>query len=142
VAAPLGRVGAGQSDQALFQVPLDLHLVGPRWLGPSVDCCKEAFRDKAPADPHNGARSDAQGSDDVIVGVLRSRRGVGQEEDTGMDQFASGCLTQGNQPLQLSPFFRGHGHAKLIHGGTPVPEVNPVAQFSSIRIANYLPIED
>jgi hypothetical protein len=67
-AAALGWVGAGQSHQSLFDVALDLDLVGPGRLGLGIEGLLQPLGDQAFADATDGTNSDPQSSDDPVIG--------------------------------------------------------------------------
>jgi hypothetical protein len=89
---PWGRVAAHQLHQALFQVPLDLNLVGPGRLGAAIEGCLDALGDESLAHAGDGPRARPQGLDDLLIGSFIPISGIGEEKDAGMGQLASGRL--------------------------------------------------
>ena len=87
-----GRVGAGQFDQLLFDVPPDLDLVRPGRLGAVIEGRLESLGDEPLPDAGDGPRAGAQGSDDLFIGAFPALRVVGQQEDAGMGQLAAAAL--------------------------------------------------
>jgi hypothetical protein len=105
-----------------------------------VQSGRKALRDKPLAHAGDGAGADTQGDDDVVIGSDQSWRGIGQQENTPMEEFPGGGLPNGDQALQASTLFGGQCHAILVHSRTPLLE-SSVAQFPSNRIYNWLSIE-
>src|SRR5262249_42471872 len=120
----LGRLGAGQGDQACLGGPVER--AGP--AGPVVALAVqggvEALLDEALADPLDGAGGDLDSFGDV--GVVPGRTaggGVGLEQDAGVGEQSGGGLALGKQGGQLVPFGGGQGdpvllrrHGKLLSG--------------------------
>jgi hypothetical protein len=95
MAAPLGGLIAGQLDQPLLDVPLDLDLVRPRGLRSATQGGVEALGDQLAADARDGPRAGPQGGEDLLVGVLLAAGIVGEQEDAGVGQFAGRRLAAG-----------------------------------------------
>ncbi len=79
-----------QADQRLFDVPLDLDLVRPLRLRSGVEGGGESLGHQPLADAPDRAEADAQGGDDLLVGMFRSRSGIRQQQNAGMGELA-GC---------------------------------------------------
>jgi hypothetical protein len=120
VAAALGRITAGQFDQPLLDLPLDLDLVGPRWLSSAQQGEVQPLGDQLLADTGDGPQAGAQSRDDLLVGVFLPAGVVGQQEDAGVDQLAGRRLTAGNHLFQRRPFVLRQGHPIFVHGRGPV----------------------
>jgi len=119
VAAALGRITAGQFDQALLDVPLDLDLVGARRLPPARQGEVQPQGDQLLADTGNRPRAGPQGGHDLLVGVLLPERIIRQQEDAGVGQFTGRRFAAGNQLGQLPPFLGRQGHPVFVHGSCP-----------------------
>jgi hypothetical protein len=124
----LGRIAASQFDQTLFDVSLDLDLVGAWWLRAAAEGHVEALGDQLPPDAGDGPWAGAQGGDDLVIGALAAEGIVGEQEDAGVGEFAGRSLTPGDQLFQVSPFCCRQGHTILVHGNHPV-----------LGVAIYLP---
>jgi hypothetical protein len=79
-----------QADQRLFDVPLDLDFVRPLRLRAGGEGGGESLGNQPLADAPDRAEADAQGGDDLLVGMFRSRRSVRQQQNAGMGELA-GC---------------------------------------------------
>jgi hypothetical protein len=141
VAAALGRIAAGQRDQALLDISLDLDLVRARRLPPAQQGKVHPRRDQLPADPRHGPQARAQSRDDLLIGVFLPAGIVGQQEDAGMGQFAGRRLAAGNHLVQIAPLLRGQGYSILVHGSPPILEASSADRQESGYCA-YLSNED
>jgi hypothetical protein len=106
VATALGRIAAGQLDEPLFDIPLDLDLVRPRGLPLAQQGNVHSCRDQLAANPRHRPHAGAQSRDDLFVGVSLPAGIVGEQEDAGMGQFASRRLAAGHQLFQIALFLR------------------------------------
>lgn len=91
----------------MFDVAFDLDLVRPRRLRPGVQGHRETGGDQAPADAADGTHADAEGSDDLVVGVPIRGVGVRQQENARVGEPAGRPLAGGNQVFQAGSFVRG-----------------------------------
>ena len=117
--ATTGRIGAGQFDQLLFDVPLDLDLVRPRRLRPVIDGRFDSFGDEPLSDTSDGSRADTDGRHDVLVGGVSTGCRIRQQEDAGMCQFPACGFPFGDQLLQRGAFLRFECNTVLVHHGAP-----------------------
>jgi hypothetical protein len=127
-------------DQLLLDVPLDLDLVWARRLRPGVQGRRETGGDQAAADTAHRADADAEGSDDLVVGV-RPRGGVRQQEDAGVGELAGRPLAGGNQVFQVGSLLRGQRDSVLVHRLLRDSGERECLSLK-LRIAAYLSIED
>jgi hypothetical protein len=97
VATAFGRVAARQLDQPLFEVAFDLDLVRSRRLRLVVQGRRQALRDQPLADTTDGTNAHAQGSDDLVIGVVLARGGIRQQEDAGVGDPACCAFADGNE---------------------------------------------
>lgn len=124
MAATLRGITAGQFEQTLLDIPLDLDLVGARWLSSAQQGEVHPLGNQLLADTGNRPQAGAQGSDDLLIGVFLSAGIVGQQENAGMSQFAGRRLPSGNHLFQLGPFFLRQSHSIFVHSGYPVLKVS------------------
>jgi hypothetical protein len=94
-------------DQSLFDIAFDLDLVRPLGLRPGVQGRREPGGDQAAADTADGTDADAEGSDDLLVGVPAAYRGVRQQEDAGVGESAGSPFPGGDQVFQVGSFLCG-----------------------------------
>jgi hypothetical protein len=90
VATTFRGLTTSQADQRLFDVPLDLDFVRPLRLRSGVEGGGESLGNQPLADAPDRAEADAQGGDDLLVGMFRSPSGIRQQENAGMGELA-GC---------------------------------------------------
>jgi hypothetical protein len=141
VAAAFGRVAARQLDQPLFDVSFDLDLVRPLRLRPGVQSRRQTGRDQSLADTTDSANADAEGSDDLVVGVRSTSGRVRHEEDAGMGQPTGRSLPSGNQVFQRGSFFHGQRDSVFVHRILRDSGERECLSLK-LRIANHLSIED
>src|SRR5262249_49622755 len=79
----------------LFDVSFDLDLVRPLRLRPRVQSHRQTCGDQPPAETTEGANADAEGGNDLVVGVRSACGRVRHEEDAGMGQPAGRSLPGG-----------------------------------------------
>src|SRR5262249_34477071 len=114
----LGGAPPTQPTRGVPATPLQLTLSPPpggppRRAGacpPAQEGGVQALGDQVLA--HGGDRPQAgpQGGDDLRIGAPPAAGVVGQQEDTGVGQFAGRRLARGNQLLQVRPFLRRQSH--------------------------------
>jgi hypothetical protein len=141
VAAALGRITAGQLDQLLLDIPLDLDLVGAWRLPPAQQGEIHPRGDQLVADTGDRPQADAQSRDNLLIGVFLPDGIVGQQEDAGMGQFAGRRLPAGDHLFQLRPFFLRQGHPIFVHRSCPVLGVSSPGRQES-GYCGYLSNED
>jgi hypothetical protein len=125
VTSPTGRVGAGQFDQLLFHVSVDLDLVRTCRLRPVIDCRLQSFNDKSFPDAGDGLQAGTEGCDDFIVGVSFSPHTVRQQQNAGVGQLTTGRLPFGDELLQGRAFLRSQRDTILLHHSAPSLDVHP-----------------
>ena len=138
MAAALGRITAGQFDQTLLDISLDLDLVGTQRLPLAQQGEVHSLGDQLPTDTGDGPRADVQGRDDLLVGVLPAEGVVGQQEDAGMGQLAGRCLAAGYHLGQIRPFFLSQVHPILVHRRCPVLKVSSLPEHQESGYGVYL----
>ncbi len=141
VATALGRIAAGQRDEPLLDIPLDLDLVRPRWLPLAQQGNVQSCRDQLSPNPRHRPQVGAQSRTDLLIGVFLPAGSVGKQEDAGMGQFAGRCLAAGNQLFQIAPFFRCQSYPILFHGSPPILEASSADRQES-GYCVYLSNED
>ena len=119
MAAPLGGITAGQLDQPLLDVPLDLDLVRARGLRAAQEGDVDPLGDQLLADAGDGPRAGAQGGNDLVIGAFVAEGVVGQEEDAGVGQFAGGGLAAGDELFQVGTLLSGQRNPVLVHVARP-----------------------
>jgi hypothetical protein len=142
VAAPARRLAAGQFEQPLFDVSLDLDLVWSGRLRPVVQGGFQTFRDESLPQALNGARAGAQGRDDLGVRIRLAAPLIRQKQNARMGQLPGRGFAYGNQLFQLKPFLHRERNPILVHCGTPFLEAQPVAKAPRNNIPRYPSIED
>ena len=142
MAAPARRIAAGQSEQPLFDVSLDLDLVWSGRLRPVVKGGFQTFRDESLPQALNGSRASAQGRDDLGVRIRLAAPLIRQKQNACMGQLPGRCFAYGNQLFQLKPFLHRESNPILVHRGTPFLEAQPVAKAPRNNIPRYPSIED
>jgi len=120
VTAALGRVAAGQADEHLLEVSLDLDLVGSARLGFAVEGRGQSLGDEALADPGNGPGSHPQRGDDGVIALPGAEGVVGQQEDAGVGQLAGRRLARRHPALQFGSLVALQRHPVLVHRRTPL----------------------
>jgi hypothetical protein len=90
MAASLGRIAAGQLDEPLLDVALDLDLTRPGGLGLGVQSGRQPLGDETAAHPFDGSPAGVQCRDDVLIGAAQPWRLIGQQKNTRMAKLASG----------------------------------------------------
>ena len=100
VTSPTGWVSAGQLDQLLLRVSLDLDFVWACRLRSVIDRCLQSFDDESFSDPSDGVQTRTQSGDDFIVGVTCPMHAIRQQQNSGMSQLTTGGPPSGNQLLQ------------------------------------------
>lgn len=120
MAAALRGIAAGQFEQTLLDIPLDLDLVGAEWLPTAQQGEIHPLGNQLPTNPGNRPQADAQGRDDLLIGAFLAAGIVRQQEDAGMGQLAGCGLSPGNHPFQLRPLFLRQGHSIFVHSSHPI----------------------
>jgi hypothetical protein len=142
VAAPARRIAAGQCEQLLFDVALDLDLVWSRRLRPVVQGGFQTCRHASLPQALNRSRAGPQGRDNLSLRIRLSKLLIRQKQNASMGQLPGCCFAYGNQLFQLKPFLHRERNPILVHGGTPCLEAQPAAKASSNSIPRYPSIED
>ncbi len=142
MAAALGRITAGQLDEALFDIPLDLDLIGPRRLPPAQQGEVHSLGDQLLADTGDGPQAGAQRSDDLFIGVFLAVAVIGQQQDAGVGQFAGRRLAAGDHLLQVLAFLVRQSHPVLVHRSRPDLGVSPSPGRRESGYCIYLSNED
>jgi len=142
VAAPARRIAAGQFKQLLFNVALDLDLVRSGRLRPVVQGGFQTFRDQSLPQALNRARARAQGRDDLSLRIRLASPHIRQKQNARMGELPGRCFAGGNQLFQCKPFLSCQRNPILVHRGTPVLEVQPIAKAPRNSIPRYPSIED
>jgi hypothetical protein len=142
VAAPARRIAAGQFEQLLFDVALNLDLVRSGRLRPVVQGGFQTFRDEALPQACNGARAGPQGRDDFGVRIRLAASLIRQKQNARMGQLPGCCFAYGNHLFQLKPFLHRERNLILVHRGTPCLEAQPAAKAPRNNIPRYPSIED
>jgi hypothetical protein len=142
VAAPARRIAAGQFEQLLFDVSLNLDLVRSGRLWPVVKGGFETFRDESLPQALNRSWAGAQGRDDLSRRIRLAEPLIRQKQNARMGQLPGRCFTHGHQLFQLKPFLHRESNPILVHRGTPFLEAQPVAKASRNSIPRYPSIED
>ena len=140
MASTTRRVGARQLDQLLLNVPFDLDLVRPCRLRVMVDGRLDPFGDEPLPDTSDGSGADTYGHDDVLVGVVTTRRGIRQQEDAGMCQLPACGFPFGNQLLQGGALLRIESDTILVHHGAPSLGGDPSQPMPSRERSAALPV--
>ena len=141
MAAALRGIAAGQRDQTLFDISLDLDLVRTRRLPSAQQGNIHARRDQLLANPRHRPQAGAQGRDDLLIGVFLPEGIVGQQEDARMGQFAGCGLAAGNELFQIAPLLWCQRYSILAHGSPPILEASSADRQES-GYCLYLPNED
>jgi hypothetical protein len=110
-------------------------------LRPGVQGRRQTGGDQPPADTTDGAKADAEGRDDLVVGVRSTCGRVRHEEDAGMGQPAGRSLPSGNQLFQRGSFLHSQRDSVLVHRILRDSGERDCRSLK-LRIANYLSIED
>jgi hypothetical protein len=142
VAAPARRIAAGQCEQLLFDVSLDLDLVWSGRLRPVLKGGFQTFRDESLPQALNRARAGAQGRDDLGLRIRLAEPRIRQQQNASMGQLPGRCFAYGNQLFQRKPFLHPESNPILVHRGTPFLEAQPVAKAPRNSIPRYPSIED
>jgi hypothetical protein len=104
----------------LFNLPLDLDLVGSWRAWSRMDGGLQALGHEPPSHANDGREPDIQSLDDLLISAAGSaRRFVAQEQDPCMDQLSCRGLARGHHPIQCLTLLDGQGHLVLLHRGTP-----------------------
>jgi hypothetical protein len=104
----------------LFNLPLDLDLVGSWRAWSRIDGGLQALGHEPPSHANDGREADIQSLDDLLISAAGSaRRFVAQEQDPRMDQLSCRGLARGHHPIQCLTLLDGQGHLVLLHRGTP-----------------------
>jgi len=142
VAAPARRIAAGQFEQRLFDVALDLDLVRSGRLRPVVKGGGQTFRDESLPQAFNGARAGAQGRDDLGVRIRLAAPFIRQKHNARMGQLPGRCFAYGHHLFQRKSFPHCESNPILVHRGTPCLEAQPIAKAPRNNIPRYPSIED
>jgi hypothetical protein len=141
LAATFGRVAASQLDQARFDVSFDLDLVRPLRLWFVVQGRRKTGGDQTPPDTADRAEANPQSGDELVVGGLRTRGGVRQQEEAGLGELAGRPLPDGHQVFQRGSFRCRQGDSILVHRILRNAGEKECLSVT-LRIANHLSIED
>jgi hypothetical protein len=142
VAAPARRIAAGQFEQLLFNVSLDLDLVRSGRLRPVVKGGFQTFRNESLPQALNRSRAGAQGRDDLGLRIRLAEPLIRQKQNASMGQLPGRGFACGNQLFQLQPFLHRERNPILVHRGTPCLEAQPAAKAPRNNIPRYPSIED
>jgi hypothetical protein len=142
VAAPARRIAAGQFEQLLFDVALDLDLIRSRRLRPVVQGGFQTFCNESLPQALNGSWAGAQGRDDLGLCIRLTKPLIRQKQNASMGQLPGCCFAYRHQLFQLQPFLHRERNPILVHRGTPCLEAQPVAKAPRNSIPRYPSIED
>jgi len=142
VAAPARRIAAGQFEQPLFDVALNLDLVRSGRLRPVGKGGFQTFHNESLPQAFNGARAGAQGRDDLGVRIRLAASLIRQKQNARMGQLPGRCFAYGHHLFQCKPFLHCESNPILVHRGTPSLEAQPSAKAPRNNIPRYPSIED